>query len=170
MPWLARLPFPELFRVETIDWTGGQIKDNDDASDVKNVDLNCCHHLSGPIRVADSAGVAAKPGDLLVVEICDLGPLPGDEWGYTGTFDRNNGGGFLTDHFPCASKAIWQFDGVYASSRHIPGVRFAGIIHPGLSTYECDVHVLGAGTDAGSIAFSLSSRHRPQPGAAGHME
>ena len=132
LPWLARLPCPELFRVETIDWTGGQIKDNDDASDVKNVDLNCCHHLSGPIRVADSAGVAAKPGDLLVVEICDLGPLPGDEWGYTGTFDRNNGGGFLTDHFPCASKAIWQFDGVYASSRHIPGVRFAGIIHPGL--------------------------------------
>jgi formamidase len=155
----------ELFRVETIDWTGGQIKDNDDASDVKaralrrasrrvpgilaprvpdrirassyssssqNVDLTCCHHLSGPIRVTDSAGVAAKPGDLLVVEICDLGPLPGDEWGYTGTFDRNNGGGFLTDHFPCASKAIWQFDGVYASSRHIPGVRFAGIIHPGL--------------------------------------
>jgi len=49
-----------------------------------------------------------------------------------GTFDRDNGGGFLTDHFPCASKAIWHFDGVYASSRHIPGVRFAGLIHPGL--------------------------------------
>jgi formamidase len=122
----------ELFRVETIDWTGGQIKDNDSAEDVKTVDLTVCHHLSGPIRVTDSAGVPAKPGDLLVVEICDLGPLPGDEWGYTGTFDRNNGGGFLTDHFPSATKAIWQFDGVYTSSRHIPGVRFAGIIHPGL--------------------------------------
>ena len=155
IPAVASVTEGELFRVETIDWTGGQIKDNDDASDVKNVDLTCCHHLSGPIRVTDAAGVAAKPGDLLVVEICDLGPLPGaaeamplhcmwppvltpcsslpgDEWGYTGTFDRNNGGGFLTDHFPCASKAIWQFDGVYASSRHIPGVRFAGIIHPGL--------------------------------------
>jgi hypothetical protein len=40
-------------------------------------------------------------------------------------------GGFLTDHFPSATKAIWHFDGIYASSRHIPGVRFAGLIHPG---------------------------------------
>ncbi len=29
----------ELFRVETIDWTGGQIKDDDSADDVKNIDL-----------------------------------------------------------------------------------------------------------------------------------
>ena len=40
-------------------------------------------------------------------------------------------GGFLTDHFPSATKAIWHFDGIYCSSRHIPGVRFPGIIHPG---------------------------------------
>ena len=31
-----------------------------------------------------------------------------------------------------AAKAIWDFEGVYASSRHIPGVRFAGVSHPGL--------------------------------------
>ena len=42
------------------------------------------------------------------------------------------GGGFLTDHFPAAAKAIWQFDGIWATSRHIPGVRFPGLIHPGL--------------------------------------
>jgi len=41
-------------------------------------------------------------------------------------------GGFLTDHFPAASKAIWNFDGLYCQSRHIPGVRFPGLIHPGL--------------------------------------
>lgn len=29
----------DLFRVETVDWTGGQIKDDDCADDVKNVDL-----------------------------------------------------------------------------------------------------------------------------------
>lgn len=29
----------ELFRVETIDWTGGQIADNDCADDIKHVDL-----------------------------------------------------------------------------------------------------------------------------------
>lgn len=39
---------------------------------------------------------------------------------------------FLTDHYPSASKAIWDLEGVYCSSRHIPGVRFAGLIHPGL--------------------------------------
>ena len=64
----------------------------------------------------------------------------------------------MTEHFPEATKAIWQFEGqqastwtveshmfsqsiaerrclhagIYCSSRHIPGVRFAGLIHPGL--------------------------------------
>lgn len=69
----------------------------------------------------DKEGTPAKPGDLLAVEICNLGPLPGDEWGFTAIFDRENGGGFLTDHFPCATKAIWYFEGIYAYSPHIPG-------------------------------------------------
>lgn len=30
----------ECFRVETQDWTGGQIKDNDSAEDIKNIDLS----------------------------------------------------------------------------------------------------------------------------------
>ena len=30
----------ECFRVETQDWTGGQIKDNDSAEDMKNIDLS----------------------------------------------------------------------------------------------------------------------------------
>jgi hypothetical protein len=33
---------------------------------------------------------------------------------------------------PQATKACWDFEGIYCSSRHIPGVRFAGLIHPGL--------------------------------------
>jgi acetamidase/formamidase len=89
------------------------------------VELWQVHNLSGPIRVTDTSGLPAMPGDLLMVEICNLGPLPGDEWGFTGIFDRENGGGFLTDHFPAASKAIWHFDGIFASSRHIPGTSFA---------------------------------------------
>jgi len=67
--------------VQTIDWTGGQIGDNDSAEDIKHVDLTCVHHLSGPIAVNDKEGKPAMPGDLLVVEICNLGALPGDEWG-----------------------------------------------------------------------------------------
>ena len=43
-----------------------------------------------------------------------------------------NGGGFLTDLFPEPRKAIWDCKGIYATSRHIPKVRFAAITHPGL--------------------------------------
>ncbi|MFP4300125.1 MAG: formamidase [Spirulinaceae cyanobacterium] len=117
----------DVFRIECKDWTDGQIKDNDDPSDIRDVKLPVVHVLSGPIHVN-----GAQPGDILVVDILDIGPLPGDEWGFTGIFDRNNGGGFLTDHFPDAAKAIWDIQGIYTSSRHIPGVRFAGISHPGL--------------------------------------
>eukprot|EP01018_Ginkgo_biloba_P037479 Gb_09637 [translate_table: standard] len=132
IPAVAEVAEGELFRVETVDWTGGAVGDNGSAEDVKCLNLSTVHYLSGPIRIVDAEGVPASPGDILLVEICNLGPLPGDEWGYTGTFDRENGGGFLTDHFPCATKAIWYFDGIYAYSPHIPGVRFPGLTHPGL--------------------------------------
>jgi formamidase len=117
----------EIFRIECKDWTDGQIKDNDDPSDVENVDLTVVHVLSGPIWVN-----GAQPGDILVVDLLDIGALQGDEWGFTGIFAKENGGGFLTDHYPKAAKAIWDFEGIYTKSRHIPGVRFAGITHPGL--------------------------------------
>lgn len=45
----------------------------------------------------------------------------------------DNGGGLFSREFKSrAAKAIWDFKGIYATSRHIPGVRFAGIPHPGL--------------------------------------
>lgn len=117
----------DYFRIECKDWTDGQIKNNDDPSDVRDVNLKVVHVLSGPIYVN-----GAEPGDILVVDIVDIGALQGDEWGFTGIFDRNNGGGFLTDHYPEAAKAIWDFQGIYTTTRHIPGIRFAGITHPGL--------------------------------------
>ncbi|KAL5988182.1 hypothetical protein ACLOJK_035945 [Asimina triloba] len=90
------------------------------------------HSLSWPINVVDKDGIPAMPGDLLSVEICNLGLLPGHEWGYTATFDGENGGRFLTDHFPRATKAIWYFEEIYAYSPQIPGVRFPGLTHPGI--------------------------------------
>lgn len=117
----------DVFRVECVDWTGGQIGDNDSANDVRDVDLTQVHYLSGPIAVN-----GAEPGDLLVVDILDIGALPNSEWGFTGIFARENGGGFLTDHYPQAGKAVWHYQGIYAVSRHIQNVRFAGITHPGL--------------------------------------
>ena len=56
------------FILKTYDWTGGAIKNNDDASDVRDVDLSTVHYLSGPVGVK-----GAKPGDLLIVELLDIG-------------------------------------------------------------------------------------------------
>lgn len=123
-------------RLECREWTDGQIGNNDSANDVRDVDLSVAHMLSGPIGVE-----GAEPGDLLVLDILDLGPVqppqeygdaPGQGWGYTGVFAKVNGGGFLTEYFPDAYKAVWDFQGQAATSRHIPGVRYTGTAHPGL--------------------------------------
>ncbi|TVR42187.1 MAG: acetamidase/formamidase family protein [Planctomycetota bacterium] len=127
IPMVATVKPGQEFRVECMDWTGGQIKDDDSATDIKVVDLSQVHYLSGPIAVE-----GAEPGDLLKVDILDIGVLPDSQWGFTGIFARENGGGFLVDQYPEARKACWNFSGIYANSRHIPGVEFAGIMHPGL--------------------------------------
>jgi formamidase len=127
IPMVAMVKPGDEFRVECLDWTGGQIKNDDSANDIRDVDLTQVHYLSGPIGVE-----GAEPGDLMVVDILDVGVLKESEWGFTGLFAKENGGGFLTEHYPEARKACWDFHGVYASSRHIPGVEFAGIMHPGL--------------------------------------
>ncbi len=115
------------FIIETYDWTGGFIKNNDSADDVRDIDLSIVHFLSGPVSVK-----GAEPGDLLVVDLLDIGAKPDSQWGFNGFFSKQNGGGFLTDHFPLAQKSIWDFKGMFTSSRHVPGVEFAGLIHPGL--------------------------------------
>ena len=127
IPMVAKVTPGDEFRIESIDWTGGQIKNDDDASDVRDVDLTKVHYLSGPVAVE-----GAEPGDLLVVDILDIGALEGSEWGFTGIFAKQNGGGFLTDHFPNAAKACWDFNGIYASTRHVPRLSFASLIHIGL--------------------------------------
>ena len=88
------------FIIETYDWTGGFIKNNDSADDVRDIDLSIVHFLSGPIGVK-----GAEPGDLLVVDLLDVGPLKESLWGFNGFFSKQNGGGFLTDHFPLAQKS-----------------------------------------------------------------
>lgn len=127
IPAVVQVEAGDTFRVECIDWTGGQIKNDDSALDVLKIDLTQVHYMSGPIAIA-----GAEPGDLLVVDILDIGPLRDSEWGFTGIFAKENGGGFLTDYFPKAQKAIWDIQGIYTQSRHIPHVRFEGITHPGL--------------------------------------
>ena len=115
------------FVIQTYDWTGGFIQNNESADDVRDIDLTIVHFLSGPIGVE-----GAEPGDLLVVDLLDVGALPESLWGFNGFFSKKNGGGFLTDHFPQAQKSIWDISGMFTHSRHVPGVNFAGLIHPGL--------------------------------------
>lgn len=127
IPAVASVNPGTVFRIECKDWTDGQIHNNDSPEDIRTVNLTIPHVLSGPIHVN-----GAEPGDLLVVDILDVGTLPSYEWGFTGIFAKENGGGFLTEHYPTAQKAIWDLQGIYARSRHIPDVKFAGIPHPGL--------------------------------------
>jgi formamidase len=59
MPPVAPVIEGEAFPVECVDWTRGQIKNDDSSEDIKNVVLSHAHYLSGLVAV-ESAG----PGDL----------------------------------------------------------------------------------------------------------
>ncbi|WP_182357299.1 formamidase [Tomitella gaofuii] len=123
------------FRADCREWFDGHIRNDDSAEDIRTAPMSKVHALSGPFRVE-----GARPGDLLVVDILEVGPIPqedsgplaGQGWGYTGIFAKANGGSFLVDQFPDAYKAVWDFSGRTATSRHVPHVTFTGITHPGL--------------------------------------
>ncbi|KOS21979.1 putative formamidase [Escovopsis weberi] len=127
IPTIASIDPGETVRIECLDAIGGEILNNDSADDVRDAMLTKFHYMTGPFEIK-----GAEPGDLLVVNITDVQPFDHKPWGYSCIFDRDNGGGFLQEHYPRAAKAIWDFDGIYCSSRHIPGVRFPGLIHPGI--------------------------------------
>jgi acetamidase/formamidase len=81
----------ETVKIECVDWTGGQIKNNDSADDIRDVDLTKIHYLTGPFEIE-----TAEPGDVLVVDIQDVQPLEDSPWGFTGIFSKKNGGEKMT--------------------------------------------------------------------------
>lgn len=95
VPSCGKIADGEIVKIECLDWTGGQIKNNDSADDVKNVDLTQIHYLSGPFDID-----TAEPGDILLVEIQDVQPFQEQPWGFSGVFHRNNGGGLLDEFYP----------------------------------------------------------------------
>jgi len=115
IPMMATVKPGADFIIECYDWTGGFIKNDDSADDVRDIDLSIVHFLSGPVGVE-----GAEPGDLLVVDFLDIGAFPHNAWGFNGFFSKQNGGGFLTEHFPQAQKSIWDFHGMFTTSRHGP--------------------------------------------------
>ena len=115
IPVVASVKPGDEFMVEALDWTGGQIKNDDNANDVRDCYLPRCHHLFGPIEVQ-----GAEPGDILVVDILDIGAHRGNEWGYTGIFVR----AMAAASSPICSRRLGRRSGIskgiYATSRHIP--------------------------------------------------
>jgi hypothetical protein len=103
------------FILETYDWTGGAIKNNDMPATCATSTCPPCTYLSGPVGVQ-----GPSPATCWWWTCSTSAPRP-TQWGFNGFFSRQNGGGFLTDHFPSAQKSIWDFKGMFTSSRHIPG-------------------------------------------------
>ena len=64
------------FRVHCREWFDGAIHNDDSADDILNAPLTTVHTLSGPFAVE-----GAKPGDLLIVDILDVGPIPQEDSG-----------------------------------------------------------------------------------------
>ncbi|KAI5952637.1 hypothetical protein KGF54_003504 [Candida jiufengensis] len=128
IPSVATIQCGSVYTLETIEWTGGQIGNTDDAKDVKTVDLSRIHYLSGPFEIE-----GAEVDDILVVELIDIQPLKRQPFCYTGVFAKENGGGFLSSFYPEAAKIVYDIDeNNIATSRHLPHVKFDGLIHPGI--------------------------------------
>jgi formamidase len=152
-----------------INRTGGQIKNNDTADDVRNIDLTKIHYLSGPFEIENAA-----PGDVLLVEIMDVQPFQDHPWGFTGVFDRRNGGGFLDEIYPSA----YDIPPLFSPVLHLPRLDVCAAADPS----ACEVPRLSGTLRAStaphvtylmsnlldsSILESWDARHRPmssQPG------
>ncbi len=121
---IAELAPGESIIIETAGYDDYQLQDNDDVSDVVNMDLGRVHPIGGPIYVK-----GAEPGDLLVVDVLEISPLSGV--GYSAIIPEI--GGLLKDVFSKGWKSVWYMRGdVYAESRHVPGVRIPALPHPGV--------------------------------------
>jgi acetamidase/formamidase len=68
VPPVATVRPDATFRLECREWFDGTVHDDDSANDIRDLDLSIVHPLSGPIAVE-----GAQPGDLLVVDILELG-------------------------------------------------------------------------------------------------
>ena len=93
----------------------GEVTPQTRAEDLRRVDLNLVHPLTGPVYVQ-----GAEPGDLLEVHIREVEPA---RWGFTTIIP---GFGFLRDLFPDPYIAHWNIQNGYAESPDLPGVRVPG--------------------------------------------
>jgi formamidase len=93
----------------------GEVTPNSRAEDLRNVNLNLVHPLTGPVYVE-----GAEPGDLLEVNLLHIEPA---RWGFTTIIP---GFGFLRDLFLEPYIVHWNIGSGYAESTDLPGVRVPG--------------------------------------------
>jgi len=71
------------------------------------------------------------------------------------------------DHteLPYSAKAIWDFEGIFCSSQHLPHIRFPGLIHPGILGCAPSAQVLAEwnGREAELISTTDLKRIVAQP-------
>ena len=127
IPMVAWVKPGEDFIIETYDWTGGFIKNDESADDVRDIDLT---DRALPVRPDRRRGRRARR---------PAGGRParrrraaGEPVGLQRLLRQEERRRLPDRPLPGAQKSIWDFSGIYTNSRHVPGVNFAGLIHPGL--------------------------------------
>ena len=71
---------------------------------------------------------------------------------------------FLSEHYPEARKSCWDIKGIYATSRHVPGVRYPGLVHPGLIGCLPDPQMLATwNTREQALIWLLQLEHATRP-------
>ena len=140
----------DVFRVDCREWFDGAIHNDDSAEDILNAPLKAVHVLSGPFAVE-----GAEPGDLLIVDILDVGPIPqedsgplaGQGWGYTGRLRHAQRRRLPHRAVPRRLQGDLGLPRRQtATSRHVPHVKYTGIVHPGLMGTAPSAELLPSGT------------------------
>jgi formamidase len=93
----------------------GEITPSSRPDDLRNVNLNLVHPLTGPVYVK-----GAEAGDLLEVNILSIESA---RWGFTSIIP---GFGFLRDVFLDPYVVHWDINNSHAESQQLPGVRVPG--------------------------------------------
>ena len=146
----------EVFIVECPDWTGGQVRNDDSATDIRDMELS----QPPPHRSHRVAG--AEPGDLLVVDILDIGPHPKQKWGYTGIFCKTTAAGSSPITSPTPTRPSGSSTASGPRSRHVPGVRIPYLAHPASSARPLPTSCWPAGM-SGSAGSSSQNPERVPP-------
>ncbi len=89
IPPAIRVPSGAVVEVLTKEATDGQLTPDSDAEDVRAIDFDPIHPLTGPVFVE-----GAEPGDTLAVTLHEIAV---EEWGWSAVVP---GFGFLADEFP----------------------------------------------------------------------